>query len=206
MISSILVSEPILKQHLSQILKNERKTNQGDWLNFVDDTPKIRSLVDRHPNTLWMFTQFTWLTTYLILAFLIFRFYKYSDRVPKWLRWIMKHSTLAMATMYEIIVGGVFWGYMYDSFSKSFTDDLRVPEIIATVFVHAIVPILIAIYSIIFLVRDEQSRKITFISPVKGMIFPVIYTVWYILLTIIWTDPYPATHMPWCFNLLRRNG
>ena len=165
------------------------------WDHFLLEHKAIASQISRHPNFAWFLTQFTWLTTLVIIIFLLFRFFKYEDYVPRWLKWIMTQRTLSLVTMYDMVVGIVFWASMYDGFSEKFNSSLYAPELIITILVHAVIPVFMLTYSIIFLIKDKKASLLREMFAIRGLVFPVIYMVYYMTLTIIWTDPYPVTNM-----------
>lgn len=165
------------------------------WDQFLLDHKAIASQISRHPNFAWFLTQFTWLTTIVIIVFLVFRFFKYEDYVPRWLKWIMTQRTLSLVTMYDMIVGVVFWASMYNGFNEKFNSSLYEAELTITILVHAVVPVFMLGYSVIFLVKDKKASILREMFAIRGLIFPGIYVVYYIVLTIIWTDPYPVTDM-----------
>lgn len=151
--------------------------------------------VAHHPNTIWFLTQFTWLTTIIIILFLTIRFLQIGDIVPKWMRWIMTQRTLALVTMYDFVVAIIFWTTLASKFQESFEPDLFAFEILITVLVHAFIPFLIITYSIIFLIQNDRASLLKESFVIKGMIFPICYCFFYIIGTIIWDDPYPVTSM-----------
>ena len=165
------------------------------WALFLKAHDDVASIISRHPNFLWLLTQFTWLTTLVIIVYLVFRFFKYDDHVPRWLKWIMTQRTLSLVTMYDLVVGSVFWASMYNGFTGKFSDSIFGLEMTITVLVHAVIPVFMLIYSTIFLIKDKRASLLREMFAVKGLIFPVLYMVYYMILTIIWTDPYPVTNM-----------
>ena len=172
------------------------------WLNKdviiqagVKANHSLNSMVMHHPNFLWLFTQFTWITTFIILMFLIFRMFKYEDSLPRWLKWIMTQRTLSLVVMYDMIVGVVFWGGMFKTFQDNFVPGLDTLEFIMTVTVHAVIPILILTYSLIYLTRDKNASVLKEFFVLKGMIYPAIYMVYYILVSQVWQDPYGVTNL-----------
>ena len=165
------------------------------WDQFLLEHKAIAGQISRHPNFAWFLTQFTWLTTLVIIIFLVFRFFKYEDYVPRWLKWIMTQRTLSLVTMYDMVVGIVFWASMYNGFEEKFNSSLYVPELIITILVHAVIPVFMLTYSVIFLIKDKKASLLREMFAIRGLAFPVIYMVYYMVLTIIWTDPYPVTNM-----------
>ena len=153
----------------------------------------LNSMVLHHPNFLWLFTQFTWITTIIILLFLIFRLFKYEQSLPRWLRWIMTQRTLSLIVMYDMIVGVVFWSSMFKTFQDAFVPGLSILEFIMTVLVHAVIPLLILAYSVIYLTHDKDASALKEMFVLKGMIYPTIYFAYYILVSQVWQDPYGVT-------------
>lgn len=152
-------------------------------------------MLDHHPSSIWLLTQFTWITTIIIALFLVFRFFKYTDTLPKWLKWIMTQRTLSLVTIYSSIVGIVFWIGMFNDFDKAFNGSLKALELMITIIVHAIIPVLMIIYSIVYLVKDKHASALRESLILKSLLYPTLYIVWYLLLTIIWYDPYAITTM-----------
>lgn len=169
------------------------------WLdNLTEGTPEYMAAsaaIEHHPNTIWFITQFTWITTILIILFLSVRLFKYDGKAPRWLKWIMTQRTLSWVATFDTVVAIIFWSSMFNNFSKNFNGDLREFEITYTIFVHAIIPIFILIYAFIYLLFDKKASilRIKFIW--KGMIYIFFYMSLYLILTIVWSDPYPVTHM-----------
>ena len=153
------------------------------------------SMMNHHPSSIWMLTQFTWITTIIILLFLIFRFFNYEDKLPKWLNWIMTQRTLSLVSIYSLIVGIVFWSAMFKNFNASFNGELRTLELIITIIVHAFIPLLMVNYSFIYLIRNKKASILTESIIFKSMLYPILYMFWYILLTLVWFDPYEVTTM-----------
>lgn len=169
------------------------------WLDGLQpDSPAYiaaKAAEDHHPNTIWFITQFTWITTILIILFLSVRLFKYDGKTPRWLKWIMTQRTLSWVAAFDTVVAIIFWTSMFNNFSKNFSGDLREFEIMYTIFVHAIIPFLILLYSVIYLLFDKKASilRIKFIW--KGMIYVFSYMSLYLILTIVWGDPYPITNM-----------
>ncbi len=157
--------------------------------------PALRSMVLHHPNFLWLFTQFTWITTIIILMFLIFRMFKFDSVLPRWLKWIMTQRTLSLIVMYDMIVAVVFWSSMFSSFENAFIPKLKALELTLTIFVHAFIPFFIMVYSMIFLVKDSEASALRELFVLKGMIYPTIYMFYYLLIALIWQDPYGITDL-----------
>lgn len=155
-----------------------------------------QSMIEKHPNIFWHFTQFTWITTIIIIFLMMFRLFKYDQKtLPRWIKWIMTQSTISLLAMYDFIVGVVFWSSMYEGFSNSFNPDLWWQEIIITISVHSIIPIIITTYSIIYLIRDKKASILKELFVFKGMIYPIFYILYYLLISATWKDPYPLTDL-----------
>ena len=168
--------------------------NDPKWV-AAKDKPTI-AMVARHPNFLWPMTQFTWITTAILTLLLIFRFFKYDqETLPRWIKWIMTQRTLSLLTMYDMIVGVVFWASMFNGFQDKFNPDLKSLELTITASVHAIIPLITLSYSVIYLLRDEKASILKEGFVFKGMMYPLIYIAYYILISVIWIDPYPITHL-----------
>ncbi|MCK5807000.1 MAG: hypothetical protein KAG91_01225 [Mycoplasmataceae bacterium] len=168
--------------------------NDPKWVSATDK-PTI-AMVERHPNFLWPMTQFTWITTGILTLLLIFRFFKYDQgTLPRWIKWIMTQRTLSLLTMYDMIVGVVFWASMFNGFQDKFNPDLQWLELTITILVHAVIPLITLSYSIIYLLRDKKASILKEGFVFKGMMYPLIYIAYYILISVIWTDPYPITNL-----------
>lgn len=170
----------------------------GWWKPYIYDglIPMDEATIDalkKRPLFLWMFTQFTWLTATVMIVFLLFRFYAFDDRVPKWLRWIRSQRTLSIIMIYEIIVLVIFWSTLSVSQIKNITGFLRIWEIGITIMVHAVLPILFTIYGVIFLIKDKKASLLREGFVLKGMLWPMIYCVYYVIVALTWHDPYPLT-------------
>lgn len=167
----------------------------GTFSQFLDDNDSIKAIIVRHPNTIWFATQFTWLTTIIIIMFVTFRFFRFDDTIPRWLRWIMSQRTLSLVAMYDTVVGVVFWASMFQGFEEQFSGSLFAEELTITILVHAVIPVFILTYSIIFLIKDKRASQLNEMFAIKGLIWPAIYLAYYIVITIVWFDPYPVTSM-----------
>ena len=44
--------------------------------------PALHNMVSRHPNTFWIFTQFTWITTIIMILLLTLRLFRYESVIP----------------------------------------------------------------------------------------------------------------------------
>ena len=155
--------------------------------------------VKHHPYFFWALTQFTWQTTFIVFIVILFRFFswKYVDKPPKWIRWTMTQKTLSWVTMYDTIVMIIFWVGIYSTFENAFPSDkvLRTLEMIVTISVHAVIPILMLLYSITYSLFNKNASFLREIFLFKGMIYPTFYLLFYILAAFIWTDPYAVTDL-----------
>ncbi len=159
----------------------------------VPTDPIIIDSLNKRPLFLWMFTQFTWLTATVMIIFLFFRFFAFDERVPKWLRWIRSQRTLSIIMIYEIIVLIIFWTALSFEKFRTISGFLRHWEVFTTVMVHAVLPTLFTIYGIIFLIKDKKASLLREGFVLKGMLLPIIYSIYYLIVAITWYDPYPAT-------------
>ena len=155
----------------------------------------IISMYRHHPSSFWLLTQFTWITTIVIMLFLVFRFFKYEDSLPRWLKWIMTQRTLSLVTIYDMIVGIVFWVGMFKDFGNSFNPELKYLEMLITIVVHAFIPLFMIIYAEVYTLKDKKASILKEVFILKGMIYPLGYFLYYLMLTGVWTDPYNITQM-----------
>lgn len=163
---------------------------------YVENNTSMQTQIERHPNIFWTFTQFTWITTFILTSLMIFRFFKYDQKtLPTWLRWIMTQNTISLLAMYDLIVGMVFWSSMFKGFAKAFNSDLWWLEFLTTILVHSVIPLMTITYSIIYLVKDRKASILKEKFVLKGMIYPMIYIAYYILVAVTWKDPYPITSL-----------
>ncbi len=173
----------------------------GWWKPYISGEkiadPNDRTLIEmlnKRPMVLWMFTQFTWLTTTLMIIFLMFRFFAFDDNVPDWLKWIRSQRTLSSIMIYEVIIALLFWiAASVADLNYTTTGYLKKWELVATVMVHAILPFLFAIYGIIFLIYDQKASLLREGFVLKGMLWPTIYCIYYVIIALSWYDPYPLT-------------
>lgn len=165
------------------------------WQDFLADNKDVAAIIARHPSTIWFMTQFTWLTTIIIIMYVTFRFFRFDDTIPRWLRWIMTQKTLSLVAMYDTVVGVLFWASMFKGFSEQFSGTLFAPELTITILVHTVIPVFILTYSVIFLIKDKRASQLNEMFAIKGLIYPAIYMAYYVVLTIVWYDPYPLTTM-----------
>lgn len=165
-------------------------------LNGYTPDKGMQVMVERHPNFFWPLTQFTWITTIIIILLMLFRFFKFDQTtLPRWIKWIMTQRTLSLLAMYDTIVGVVFWASMFKGFQDAFNKDLFWFEFTITILVHSVIPVMIVTHSIIYLLRDKRASILKEMFIIKGMVYPVIYMVYYVLISVIWTDPYPITKL-----------
>ncbi len=168
-----------------------------------DKTSEFAHRALAHPYFFWSLTQFTWQTTLLLTFILCLRLFMYDDRVPKWLRWTQSQRTLSIVTMYDTIVCVVFWSALAKDFGKTndSTDHAMNALIEATtILVHAVIPACMVIYSVIYLILSTEAsrlnRKFLFI----GIIYPTLYVIFYLLVSVIWQDPYPVSDLATTHN------
>lgn len=169
------------------------------WKKYIFEGIKPTDLatidaLKKRPQFLWMLTQFTWLTTTVMIVFLFFRFYAFDEKVPKWLRWIRSQRTLSIIMIYELVVLILFWTALSVSRIQSITGALKLWETIVTIMVHAVLPTLFTIYAIIFLTNDRHASLLREDFVLKGMLWPIIYALYYIVVALTWNDPYPLTN------------
>jgi len=157
--------------------------------------PVKEKMLIRHPNVAWLFTQFTWITTFVVFIIIFFRFFKYDNDTPKWLKWTMSQRTLSQVTMYDAIVCVVFWSAMFKNFNSSFNPSLRAFEQTITIFVHAIIPIFTITYSVIYLLKDHKASFLKEGFILRGMIYPTIYSIYYVGISVGWEDPYEISNL-----------
>lgn len=168
----------------------------GTWTGFLDASPAIRSMIKEHPSYLWTLTQFTWLTTYLLLVVLIFRLFKFENRLPRAFKWLVSENTLSGITFFEITVGIGYWGFIFTSlYSNSSISFYSLSDVITTTMVHLVIPVLVLIYSTIFTLTDKKASVLSERFALKALVWPVIYMAYYLVASIIWNDPYPVTHL-----------
>lgn len=172
------------------------KINLGWWkdpeiLNSSD--AHVVFLLNTRPHLFWIFTQFTWLTTLLFLIFLVFRFFEYSDNVPGWLRWFTSPRSATLIAAYELIVGIVFWSALITNFYGDFSPHMFYLQFSNTILVHGIIPVLALFIAILQQTKSERASLFREKYIINGMIFPVIYFLYYIVVSYAWTDPYPLT-------------
>ncbi len=151
-----------------------------------------------HPYFFWSLTQFTWQTTLLITFILSFRLFMYDDRVPKWLRWTHSQRTLSIVTMYDIIVGVVFWAALAKDFGQiNDSSDRIMNNLISatTILVHAVIPFCMVVYSLIYLLLSTEASILNKKFLLLGIIYPSGYILFYLLMSIIWLDPYPVSNL-----------
>ena len=164
--------------------------------NSERDIKAVETMLYHHPHFFWVLTQFTWITTIVIIVLMGFRFFKYDQgKLPKWLNWIMSQRTLSLVTMYDVIVGGVFWMGMFKNFESHFNPDLYGLEIYVTIMVHSVFPVFMVIYSFIYLTHDKRASVLRERTVFIGMLFPTLYIIYYIVISVIWYDPYGMTNL-----------
>ncbi|MCP4336806.1 MAG: hypothetical protein GY679_03080 [Mycoplasma sp.] len=150
----------------------------------------------RHPNSFWSLTQFTWQTTIIIFLIFSFRLFMYNGISPKSLKWINKQETLTLLTAYDMVVGIVFWTALFQQgFYSNFSNDplVRDFEFITTILVHAIIPLSIFTYSLTYALVGRTTKSIEYKYLGIGSIYPIIYGIFYVIIAFTWVDPYPVT-------------
>ncbi|TCG10965.1 hypothetical protein [Mycoplasma todarodis] len=151
-----------------------------------------------HPYFFWSLTQFTWQTTLLLTFVLCFRLFMYDDRAPKWLRWTHSQRTLSIVTMYDIIVCVVFWSAISKDFGKTNDSSDQLMDILihtSTILVHAVIPACMVIYSFIYLILSTEASRLNRKFLFVGIIYPAAYIIFYLMISIIWRDPYPVSDL-----------
>lgn len=191
--SNIIIDANMSNHELIMNVGLDETTNF--WYYFLQENNDIHDFITRSPNFLWMFTQFTWLTTVTIALFFTFRLFKYEDTVPSWLKWIMRQRTLALVAMYDAVVGIIFWTALAPTLVHDLAGDLFVPNMISTILVHAVIPVGVVTYYFIFVITDKKASRLTESFALKGLILPGFYVGYYILMTILWADPYGVSSM-----------
>lgn len=162
--------------------------------------PALHNMVARHPNTFWMLTQFTWLTTIIVVIFLTLRLFEFESRVPSWLRWVMSQRTLSLVSMYDTIVCVGYWSAMFSTFTDTFTPGLEILEYFITIIVHGVIPVAILTYSFIYLIKDKKASILKETFVLRGIMYPFIYALYYILIATIWNDPYTISNLKYNFD------
>ncbi|WP_420330508.1 hypothetical protein [Mycoplasma marinum] len=151
-----------------------------------------------HPYFFWSLTQFTWQTTLIVTFVIILRFFMYDDKIPKWLSWTHSQKTLSLVTMYDVIVCIVFWSALAKTFSidRGSSDELMNFLISAsTILVHAVIPAIMVIYSLISLLFLSEASRLKRKFVFTAMIYPIIYIIFYIIMAAVWKDPYPVSNI-----------
>lgn len=152
----------------------------------------------RQPNLFWAFTQFTWLTTFVVFTTIIVRFFKYQDKWPKSFKWIISHNTLYLITVLDTIVMIVFWSALFKDFTNNFSPDetLKIMRMVVTILVHGAIPLLLIIYTSVFAINDSEADVLNRWFFIIGTMLIVSYLIFYILLSFTWDDPYaPFTNL-----------
>ena len=145
------------------------------------------------PNSLWMFTQFTWLTTLSIFIILIIRVV--DKKYPKWFNWTKSHGTLAYLGMFDLVVGIVYWAALSHGMDNRFNPDIRNFQLTITVVAHTIIPFLFLTYTFYELFASKLTIKLSQKSFLFGMIFPTFYVIYYLIISVIFHDPYSITNL-----------
>ena len=63
---------------------------------------------------------------------------------------------------------------MFSGMSERFNTDLFQVELIDTILVHAVIPILIVAYSLIYLTRDKKASNFSKLLPTASKCFPIL--------------------------------
>jgi len=74
---------------------------------------------------------------------------------------------------------------MFNSFKDSFTPGLEGLEFTITILVHGVINIMLLIYSLIYLTNDAKASVLKEMFVLKGILYPFIYTLYYILISVI---------------------
>lgn len=171
-----------------------------DWVKkeIIDNDPLELLRNDwalRHPNFLWMFTQFTWLTTTLLSFYLFMRLYRYKKDIPIWLKWITTQRILSLITVYESLVCLLFWPTVFLSVDKiNWSEPFAKLDFINTFLVHAFIPVILIIYSAIYTIYDRDASLLRKSFVAKGMLYPLLYSLYYITVAFSWNDAYSLTN------------
>ena len=112
----------------------------------------------------------------------------------------MSQRTLSLIAMYDSIVCIGFWSSSFGTFTEYFNPNLEILEYFITIFVHGIIPFSILIYSIIFLIKDPKASILKETFVLRGIMYPVIYALYYILIATIWNDPYNISNLKYDFS------
>ena len=64
---------------------------------------------------------------------------------------------------------------MFNEFDKAFNGSLKALELMITILVHAIIPVLMIIYSIVYLVKDKHASALRESLIFKSLLYPTIY-------------------------------
>ena len=162
----------------------------------INPNKSMQFMFNCHPNLFWTFTQFTWLITISIFLFISLKILEFNEKnTPKWLKWLMKQKNISLITLYDMTVAVIFWSYMINDFIEEFNKDLFDLELIITILVHLLIPILFLIYSIIYLKNNANSSILKEDFLIQGMILSFAYMLYYVLIAMTWHDPYPITNL-----------
>ncbi len=185
---------PLYKAFLgdkTHTIKKLFETCQGEDMNV-----ELFLRAPRHPYFFWTFTQFTWQTTFLLSIIVFFRIYKYDEKIPSWLKWTQKQTTLSIITMYDIIVAIGFWSALATSFKNAFSHDRELfqVEFAITVLVHGVIPLILFLYTSIYLFASTHAKHLAPKTFIIGLFYPTIYMAFYLMISVIWQDPYAVTN------------
>ena len=89
---------------------------------------------------------------------------------------------------------------MFKDFESHFNPDLYEIEVYITVMVHAAFPLFMTIYSFIYLTHDRRASVLKERTVFIGMLFPTLYIIYYIVVSVIWFDPYGMTDLHFNFT------
>ncbi len=198
---------------LVRTLKGLNPINTGGTPRAIASGKDIHSQIDtwvelalraqRRPNVFWSLTQFTWQTTIIVFLIFVFRLFLYNGTNTKSLKWINQQQTLTLLTIYDSFVGIVFWAGLYSNgFAASFSNDRIIYnlQMVTTILVHAVIPLLLLTYATTHVLIGRTSKKVSYKYVFIGSIYPVLYGAFYIIMSYTWTDPYPITSIKSIFD------
>jgi hypothetical protein len=68
-------------------------------------------------------------------------------------------------------------------------------EMVVALTVHAAIPLMLLAYSLIYSLFDKNASILREIFLFRGMLYPTIYLLFYLLVAFIWADPYNVTDL-----------
>ena len=169
----------------------------------------IKSTKPGYDNVSWIFTQFTWLTTILLavvetLRFNIYIFSQKNNYRNRFLKFILSEEISILSVSYILVVGILFFAGMADilfvgrgvpKIKPFIPETLKVLDILNTLLVHAVNPIISLIFIILLSIRkygyEIKLRRILIV----GTIYPLIYIIFYTAFALKVYDPYPVTDL-----------